>query len=95
MAGGQKLDAVACTTAGNCTFGGSYQDSEGNTQAFTASELSGTWPNAEELPGTAALNTGGTAAVVSVSCPTVASCTEAGTYSNALDFRLGFTASES
>jgi hypothetical protein len=93
--GSAEVGAVSCTTAGNCTFGGSYMDIEGNTQAFTASELNGTWQSAEEVPGTATLNTGGIAVVVSVSCPTVTSCTEAGSYRNRLDFGLGFTASQS
>jgi len=40
----------------------------GGQQAWVASEAGGRWGRAEEVPGTAALNAGGNAAVTSVSC---------------------------
>jgi hypothetical protein len=40
----------------------------------------GTWGKAEEVPGTAALNSGGTAEVYSVSCASAGSCSAGGTY---------------
>ena len=56
---------------GNCGSGG------GN---LVAGERNGRWRKAEEVPGLAALNTGGNAQVVSVSCPSAGHCTAAGTY---------------
>ena len=55
---------VSCTSATSCVAGGYYTDSKGN-QAFV-SVLSGTTWTDTELAG--ALNTGGSAAVNSVSC---------------------------
>src|SRR5215467_14367468 len=55
--GGNAFTAsVSCASAGNCSAGGSYRDSSGDFQAFAASQTSGTWHAAIEVPGTAALN---------------------------------------
>src|SRR5262249_16448304 len=40
------------------------------------------WGNAIEVPGTAALNAGGTAVVTSVSCPSAGNCTAGGQYAD-------------
>ena len=80
-AGGQaQVGSVSCASAGNCTAAGSYTDSSGHTQAFVVSQVRGTWGTADEVPGTATLNTGGNAAVNSVSCATAGNCTAAGSY---------------
>jgi len=63
--------SLSCPSAGNCGSGG------GN---LVAGERNGRWRKAEEVPGLAALNTGGNAQVVSVSCPSAGHCTAAGTY---------------
>jgi hypothetical protein len=44
------------------------------------SEVGGTWTQAEELPGIAALNTGGSASIASVSCGSAGNCSAGGTY---------------
>jgi len=75
-----EAGSVSCPSAGNCTVGGFYTDSSGNLQAFVADEASGTWGAAIEVPGTAALNTGGNAST-SVSCASAGNCTAAGSYS--------------
>jgi hypothetical protein len=64
---------VSCASAGNCTAGGDYDNSAG-LQAFAVSEVNGTWGNAIQIPGTPALNTGGNASVLSVSCPSAGNC---------------------
>jgi|SRR5579862_143632 len=82
--GGYALvNSVSCTTAGNCTGGGSYYDSFGGQQAFVADETNGTWGTAIEVPGTATLNAAGTASVTAVSCSTPGNCTAGGTYTDA------------
>ena len=53
------IQSVSCATAGNCSAGGSYTDRSGHQQAFVTSETSGIWRPAEEAPGTAGLNVGG------------------------------------
>jgi hypothetical protein len=70
--------SVSCGAARRCTAGGFYKDGSGHTQAFVVSETSGSWGDAVEVPGTAALNSGGTAAVESVSCAAAGACVAGG-----------------
>jgi len=51
-----------------------------NYQAFVVNQVNGTWRTAAEVPGIAALNTGGNASVSSVSCPTAGNCSAGGYY---------------
>ena len=73
-------NSVSCASPGNCSAGGVYIDSSRNGQAFVVNEVSGIWRTAKEVPGTATLNTGGDAAVESVSCAAAGSCSAAGGY---------------
>ena len=80
--GGQAgLTQVSCGSVGNCAAGGWYLNLKGRQrqQAWVATEVRGRWGLAERVPGTAALNTGGNAAVTSVSCA-AASCVAGGWY---------------
>jgi hypothetical protein len=72
--------SVSCASAGNCSAGGYYAVSSGKQQAFVVSQVSGTWGKAEEVPGTATLNTGGFAAIGSVSCASAGNCSAGGYY---------------
>ena len=72
--------SVSCRAPGDCSAGGSYVDGSGNSQAFVASETDGTWRNAQEVPGTAALNQAGLATTDSVSCGAAGNCSAAGSY---------------
>jgi cytochrome c551/c552 len=73
-------NTVSCAPAGTCSAGGFYFDSSGHRQAFVVSETNGTWDTAEEVPGTAALNQGGNAEILSVSCPPAGTCAAGGIY---------------
>lgn len=64
--------------AGNCSAGGVYTDFNRHQQVFVVSQTNGTWGIAEEVPGTAALNTNGFAVINSVSCGSLAHCTAGG-----------------
>jgi hypothetical protein len=86
--GGAAVGSVSCPSAGNCVAGGGYSDSSGN-EAFVVSEVNGTWGNAIEVPGTAALNSGGSAGVGSVSCPSPGNCTAGGSYTVSPSSNLG------
>jgi len=86
--------SVSCPSAGNCTVGGEYTDSSGHLQAFTADETSGTWGSAEEVPGSATLNAGGSAQTSSVSCASAGNCTVGGTYSDSSHSNQAFVAEE-
>jgi len=76
--GNAGITSVSCASAGNCGAGGSYVDSSRKTQVFLVSEKNGVWGTAQEVA--AALNTGGNAAVNSVSCPAPGSCAAGGSY---------------
>jgi hypothetical protein len=55
-------------------------------QAFVVNESSGTWGNAEEVPGTPALNAGGDAYANSISCAAVNHCVAGGYYTESSKF---------
>jgi hypothetical protein len=78
--GNADVASVSCKTARNCAAGGTYRDGNGHQQAFVVSENNGTWSKAIEAPGSAALNTGGSAYITSVSCTSARYCVAAGNY---------------
>jgi hypothetical protein len=94
VGGGAVVYAVACASAGNCSAGGSYTDSNGGYQAFAVNETGGTWGTAEEIPGIAALDTGGGAIVNSVSCGSAGYCAIAGGYSGGIGDDQAFVVNE-
>jgi len=76
------ITSVSCASAGNCSAGGYYDVHHARGgEAFVVSEVHGTWRTAQEAPGTAALNTGGSAQITSVSCASAGSCSAGGWYS--------------
>jgi len=78
--GAAEVTSVSCASAGNCAAGGHYADRHGNQQGFVASERNGRWGTAIEVPGLGALNPGGYADVVSVSCGSAGNCAAGGYY---------------
>lgn len=86
-----SLTSISCGGAGNCTAGGQYLS--GSYHAWVASSKGGVWGKAKEVPGTATLNVGGKATVVSVSCPSAKACTAGGTFTNASHWVQSFVAS--
>src|SRR5215469_17010420 len=76
------VESVSCAAAGSCAAGGVYLDGSGNEQAFVVTEAGGRWRTAIEVPGMAALNAGGHAAINSVSCPAAGSCAAGGDYAD-------------
>jgi hypothetical protein len=77
------ISALSCASAGNCGAGGSYVDGAGHGQAFLVTEVRGTWRAAFEVPGTAALNAGGSAGINAISCPAAGGCGAGGGYAPA------------
>jgi hypothetical protein len=49
---------------------------------FVIAQAGGTWANATEVPGTAALNKGGWAQIYSVSCAPAGNCSAGGYYTD-------------
>jgi hypothetical protein len=85
MGGSATIESVSCASPGDCGAGGRYTDSSGHSQALVLDEVNGTWGRAQELPGTAALNTGRLASVNSVSCTPAGGCSAGGYYSSSGD----------
>jgi hypothetical protein len=88
------ISSVSCTSAGNCSAGGSYRDTSGRLQVFVVSEAKGTWGRAEQVPGTAGLNKGGEAEISSVSCASAGNCSAGGFYADASSHLQAFVVSE-
>jgi hypothetical protein len=92
--GGQaQVLSVSCTSAGNCSAGGNYEVS-GTSLGFVAIEKNGVWGKAIEVPGLAALNQAGPAAVTQVSCGSAGNCVVGGSYSDSVSHLQGFVAIE-
>ncbi len=77
--GDATVFSVSCASAGNCAASGSYHRRH-HHQGFVANERNGRWGKAIEVPGLAALNTGGQAIVNTVSCGSAGSCAAGGNY---------------
>ncbi|HEV2371541.1 MAG TPA: hypothetical protein VGS19_05155 [Streptosporangiaceae bacterium] len=92
--GSGGLSSVSCPSAGNCGAGGGYTDGLGHAQAFVVDETGGTWGTAQEVPGTAALNVGGSDEIDSVSCPSAGDCSAGGQYLDGSGHSQAFVVSE-
>jgi hypothetical protein len=94
-----EFGSLSCGSAGNCSAGGSYRDRSDDVQAFVVTETHGAWGKAEEVPGTAALNTGGNgtapqAEINSVSCAAAGNCGAGGTYVDGSGHQQAFVVNE-
>jgi hypothetical protein len=78
--GHAAVDSISCSSPGNCSAGGYYIDSSAHDQVFVVDETGGVWGTAEELPGLGTLNTGGYAALTSISCSSPGNCSAGGYY---------------
>ncbi len=80
-----EIDSIACATPGNCSAGGFYtvktKDILADTDVFVVNERNGVWGKAEEIPGTAKLNSFNNAQVEQIACPSPGDCTAVGYYS--------------
>ncbi len=88
------LDTVSCGAPGDCAAGGYYFTKAGSQQAFVVTETGGSWGKAQQLPGTAKLNAGGSAVVNSVSCAARGDCVAGGYYSPGAGINEAFVATE-
>ena len=88
------ISSVSCASPGNCDAGGIYRDGAGRTQAFVASQTNGTWGKAIQVPGTGALNVGGDAEIIALSCASPGNCSAGGEYSDHRDFFQAFVVTQ-
>jgi hypothetical protein len=92
--GGAEIAAMSCAAAGNCAAGGDYTDSSGHGQVFVVTQANGIWHTAVEVPGTAALNQGGNAQTISLSCGSAGNCSVGGFYADSAHHAQAFVDSE-
>jgi hypothetical protein len=86
-----RVVALAMLLAATAIFTAGRADASALRPAATGSPQSsgGTWGNAKEVPGIGALNKGGRAGIISVSCATAGNCSAGGYYSDASgDFQV-------
>src|SRR5439155_7762681 len=79
---GAVILSVSCAAPGDCSAGGYYSDASGHEQAFVVTQTNGTWGSAKEIPGSGALNAGGSARVNSMSCGAPGNCAAGGQYAS-------------
>jgi IPT/TIG domain-containing protein len=82
--GDAEVYSVSCSSAGNCSAGGGYEDAFDKTQAFVITETGGVWGTAVEVPGLGALNLGGFAEINSMACASAGNCSAGGFYDSDL-----------
>jgi hypothetical protein len=78
--GDAEVSALSCSSAGDCSVGGYYSDTSDYSHAFVVTESGGAWGTAQELPGTAALENGGSSYVGALSCASAGNCAAGGEY---------------
>jgi len=93
--GDAQVHSVSCGSAGYCSAGGFYYDSFGNRQAFLVTQSGGFWGTAKQVGGITALNTGGAAGILSVSCPPSGNCSACGYYRDSSGNQQAFLVSRS
>ena len=71
------VNSLSCGWPGDCLAGGVYSDPQGDRYTFVVSQVNGTWGNAHQVPGMAAVAARSNGEVDTVSCATAGNC-EAG-----------------
>jgi hypothetical protein len=89
-----SVNALSCWAEGYCAAAGFYTDKHHHAQAWVSLERKGRWGSPVQVPGTAALNAGGSAQVGSVSCTRIGACAAVGTYTDRQNNNEWFTAGE-
>ncbi len=83
IAGGSQvaeLNALWCSSAGNCVAAGDYTDNSGNQQGLTVTETNGTWGQASSTPVPANAASDPQVALTALDCTATTSCDVVGIY---------------
>ena len=88
------VDEMSCASVGNCVAAGYYSHGQIGRRGFADVERNGRWGTAIEVPGLAALDTGGYSDVTSVSCAPAGNCAVGGYYTFGGGGQGSFVASE-
>jgi hypothetical protein len=78
--GNAVINSVSCSSAGDCSAGGSYTDRSFSGRAFVVAQVRGTWASAVAVHGVWAFNRGKNAQIQSVSCASPGNCAAGGNY---------------
>ena len=79
---GSALYSVSCSSAGNCTAGGFYDDGA-YWQPFTVEEINGNWEPAIQIVSSLSEFNSNGGTVIAISCFAPNNCVAGGTYNNA------------
>lgn len=93
--GATDINSLVCTSPGNCSAGGGYNDASNLTQSFVMEETNGLWQRSIEVPNTSLLNASGDSEVSSVACSAVGYCSAGGYYTDASHNVQAFVVNES
>ncbi len=77
---GSTISSMSCSAPGDCSAVGTTQKGLHGQPPFVLDETSGVWGRPTAVPGLAALSSGGTDFVISLSCASAGSCAASGTY---------------
>ncbi len=98
--GGAELNAVSCSSPGNCSAigDGVYQDASVHGGLayipFIVDETNGTWGSPSLIPGISTLNVGLEAIAAAISCTSNGNCSGGGTYTDGLGNAQAFVVDE-
>ncbi|MBU3701057.1 MAG: hypothetical protein FGM58_03295 [Acidimicrobiia bacterium] len=74
-----RVSSISCVPGGDCLVVGTYASGSG-IRGFATRRIAGTWEDAVELPGLAALALGGLVSVYDSSCSSAGNCSAVGSY---------------
>jgi Divergent InlB B-repeat domain/PASTA domain len=83
--GESSADSVSCSSAGNCTAVGSYDDSSNTGQGLLLTETAGSWSTGVEATLPANADTSQGSDLSTVSCTSLGNCSAAGGYADDSD----------
>ena len=92
--GNTEVAGLSCTSAGNCSAGGYYEDASFANQGFVVSQVDGVWGTAIPVPGLEALNTDGDAEVMALSCSAPGECVAVGDFDDLVAGDQAFVATQ-
>lgn len=78
-----QIYSLSCSSAGNCSGGGYYENSSFREFAYVITESAGHWAKAQPVPGISSVSAGGDSYADQVSCPSDGHCAASGFGSDA------------
>jgi hypothetical protein len=73
-----QVYTLSCSSAGNCSAGGYYENKTFRELAYVITESGGHWSALREVPGLSTVSPGGDSGVNQIKCPSAGHCTGVG-----------------